>query len=376
MQKIKGRRKITRIVLTGGHGATTAIATVQELIKQSSNRQIWDIYWIGPKSAIEGTKIAPLEESFFPRLGVSLRSIITGRLQRRFSIYTIPSLLKIPLGLFMAFRHLVGIKPKVIVSFGGYAAFPVVLAGFLMRIPVLIHEQTITYGRANKFSSIFADKIALARKESIKYFPEEKCVVTGNPIMIQIADLVPKRKMTFPPTLFITGGSRGSLTINNLVKPILPKLLGEFHVIHLVGPMDFRDFIEIKNKLPEALKTKYEVHSQVDPTQMGKFFKDADIVIARAGANTVSEIMVTKIPSILIPIPWSFEDEQTKNALLAKEFGIAKVFDQESLTPEKLLKEVFFMAKNWDYFASRVRLKKSQDIGASSRLVGLIKENI
>ena len=376
MQKIKGRRKLTRIVLTGGHGATTAIATVQELIRQSSSRQIWDIYWIGPKSAMEGTKSSPLEDSFFPRLGVSLRPIITGRLQRRFSIYTIPSLLKIPLGLAMAFWHLVGLKPKVILSFGGYAAFPVVFAGFLLRIPVLIHEQTITFGRANKFSSIFAKKVALARKESIKYFPEKKCVVTGNPIMTQITDLAAKKKMTFPPTILVTGGSRGYLTINNLIKPILPKLLGEFHVVHQVGQMDYRNFIEIKNKLPEALGIKYEVYSQIDPLQMGRIFKKTDIAVARAGANTVSELMITKTPSILIPIPWSFEDEQTKNAMLAEEFGIAKVFEQEKMTPKRLFKEVLFMAKNWDYFASRVRRKMSPDIGASGRLVNLIKEYI
>ena len=194
--------------------------------------------------------------------------------------------------------------------------------------------------------------------------------------MTQITDMVPKKKMGFPPTILVTGGSRGSLTINNLIKPILTKLLGEFHVVHQVGPMDFRKFVEIKNKLPEALGTKYEVYSQIDPMQMGGIFKKTDIVVGRAGANTVSELMVCKTPSILIPIPWSFEDEQTKNAILAQEFGIAKVFEQEKITPEILLKEVLFIAKNWDYFASRVRRKVSPDIGASGRLVSLIKENI
>ena len=139
MQKIKGRRKLTRIVLTGGHGATTAIATVQELIRQSSSRQIWDIYWIGPKSAMEGTKSAPLEESFFPRLGVSLRPIITGRLQRHFSIYTIPSLLKIPIGFIQAFFYVWSFMPDVIFAKGGYDSFFPALAATIFNIPIIIH---------------------------------------------------------------------------------------------------------------------------------------------------------------------------------------------------------------------------------------------
>lgn len=363
-----------KIVLTGGHAATTALSVIEELIMQGSYAKVWDIYWIGPKSAIEGRKVLPLEETIFPRMGVKLHPIISGRLQRRFTLWTIPSFFKIPLGFFSAFWKLVKIKPNVILSFGGFAAFPVVLAGYVMRIPVIIHEQTVAVGRANKYSALFAKRIALARAGSMKYFPPEKCVVTGNPIMTQISQISPKRKIGFPPTIFVTGGSRGSLTINELIEKILPKLLGKFHLIHHTGAMDFERFAKLKRDLPQGISEKYEVYDQIDPFEMGRVYARCDIMVARAGANTVSEIMITKIPSILIPIPWSYEDEQTKNAKLAEEFGIAKILRQENLTASRLSKEIFFMAQNWDYFASKARRKLSPDIGAAKKLVEIVKE--
>ncbi|OGM15173.1 hypothetical protein A2985_00260 [Candidatus Woesebacteria bacterium RIFCSPLOWO2_01_FULL_43_11] len=376
MPKTEGERKIVKIVLTGGHAATTALSVIEELNKQGPQTNFWDIYWIGPKSAIEGKKVVPIEESIFPRMGVKLRPIISGRLQMRFTSWTIPSFFKIPLGFFFAFWELSKINPDVILSFGGFAAFPVVLAGYLRRIPVIVHEQTVAVGRANKYSAYFAQRIALARVESMKYFPQEKCIVTGNPTMAQISLVTPKNKLVSPPTIFVTGGSRGSLTINSLIEGVLPKLLTKFKLIHHTGPMDYKKFSRLKHDLPGELKEKYQIFAQIDPMQMGEVYKRADLVIARAGANTVSEIMITKIPSILIPIPWSYEDEQTKNAKFAEEFGIAKVLRQDTLTSNILFKEVLYMVRNWDYFALKTRHKISPDTGASKKLVDLIKEYV
>src|SRR3990172_6714258 len=120
MEQTNGK---TKIVLTGGHAGTTAISVVEELVKESG-RYRWEIHWIGASSAVEGKKVATLEKRVLPRMGVSFHSILTGRLQKKWTVHTLPSILKIPLGFFHAVFLLLKIRPKIILSFGGFAALP------------------------------------------------------------------------------------------------------------------------------------------------------------------------------------------------------------------------------------------------------------
>lgn len=369
----KNKNKKT-VLLTGGHAATTAFATTEEIIRRSKGE--WEIFWVGTKRAVEGSDAETLESRALPGLGVKFHPIVVGRLQMRFSIWTIPSIAKIPVGFVQAFLALRKIKPDVILSFGGSAAFPVVFWSWLFNIPSVIHEQTSAAGRANRFSSAFAKKIALSRQSSARYFPEAKSVIVGNPVMTQIGEISAKKKLGFPPTLFITGGSRGSKIINNLVEEILKALLSKYYVIHQVGDIDFEKFKKVKEDLPRKLSEKYEIYSVIDPMQIDGVYKRADVVIARAGANTVSELVAAKRPAILIPIPWAYEDEQTKNANYAKEFGLASVLDQNTSTPEDLYKKVEETVRNWDKIVDGVKNKKSSDLEASRKLVDLLEEYI
>lgn len=370
--KEKGAGSI-RIVLTGGHAATTALATLDEIVRRSGR---WDIYWIGTKKAIEGKAVPTLESKIFSSKGIRSYSIIAGRIQVRFTFWTLSSIAKIPFGFIHALFLLLKIRPKIILSFGGFAAFPVVVAGFLLRIPVVIHEQTMAVGRANKYSSLFAKKIALAREESREYFPKEKCVVVGNPILTQIAEVKPKTEIGKPPTVFITGGSRGSQIMNELVVDVLEKLLKDFVVIHQVGFLDNRKIEKVKDSLAKELREKYEVYPMIDPMDLDGVYKRADVVISRAGANTVAEIVATKRPAILIPIPWSYQDEQAKNAEFAEKFGLAKVLNQEELTGDRLVEEIANLVDNWEEIITRTKNKKSPDIKAAKRLVDLLEETM
>lgn len=370
--KEKGAGSI-RIVLTGGHAATTALATLDEIVRRSGR---WDIYWIGTKKAIEGKAVPTLESKIFSSKGIRSYSIIAGRIQVRFTFWTLSSIAKIPFGFIHALFLLLKIRPKIILSFGGFAAFPVVVAGFLLRIPVVIHEQTMAVGRANKYSSLFAKKIALAREESREYFPKEKCVVVGNPILTQIAEVKPKTEIGKPPTVFITGGSRGSQIMNELVVDVLEKLLKDFVVIHQVGFLDNRKIEKVKDSLAKELREKYEVYPMIDPMDLDGVYKRADVVISRAGANTVAEIVATKRPAILIPIPWSYQDEQAKNAEFAEKFGLAKVLNQEELTGDRLAEEITNLVDNWEEIITRTKNKKSPDIKAAKRLVDLLEETM
>ncbi len=364
-----------KIVLTGGHAATPAIAVVEELLRRRAGDN-WDIYWIGAQKAIEGREVSTLESEVFPKLGVKSSAIAAGRIQRRFSLWTIPAILKIPLGFFHALILLTRIKPKVILSFGGYAAWPVVVASWLLRIPVIIHEQTAAVGRANRASAIFAKKICLARPDSLPYFPKGKSVVTGNPLLTQIAEISPKSKKGNPPVVLIMGGSRGSQRINEVVGRSLGKLLSGFRVIHLAGLLDIDKFKEIKSKLSKELADRYELYDRVDPLQIDNLYREADIIVARAGANTVSEILATKRPAVLIPIPWSYLDEQTKNAMAAAKFGIAKQLSEDRLTPESLLAAVNELDANWEAIVRSVAKKASPDRFAAKKIVDLVEESL
>jgi UDP-N-acetylglucosamine--N-acetylmuramyl-(pentapeptide) pyrophosphoryl-undecaprenol N-acetylglucosamine transferase len=364
-------KKENRLVLTGGHAATTAIAVVEEIKAQGKD---WKLYWIGVRNAIEGKKVVTLESEALPRLGVKFLPLVTGRLQRRFTLWTIPSILKIPVGFVHSLYYLLKINPQLVLSFGGFASFPVVVSAKLLGIPVIIHEQTSESGRANLLSAKYASVIAISRRESLKYFPPEKCVLTGNPVMKQITKVKFKSKTSIPPTIFITGGSRGSQSINLTIEKILRTLLSKYKIIHQTGGLDYLKFSDIKQKLPQALRDNYEVFVRVNPLEVSKIYSKCDVIVARAGANTVSEIMIVKRPAILIPLSISFMDEQTKNADIAKAWGIAEIISQNNLNPEILLREIESLILNYSKITGRVKLKESPDLTASKNLLVLISK--
>lgn len=364
-----------RILLTGGHAGTTAMAVVEQLLRKYGSEAI-DIYWIGTKTAFEGYKISSIESDFLFKLGVKSYFIQIGRLQRRFTKWTIPAFLKIPVGFFQSLFILLKIRPQVVLSFGGFASFPVVFWSFFIGVPVVIHEQTAVAGRANLLGAFFAKRIAVSRRNSLRFFSRKKTVLTGNPVMAQIWEVHYKDKKSDPPVVYITGGSRGSVAINDAVLAGLEDILDKYYVIHQTGKLDFERVKKIKSSLSKFYKERYEIYPVIDPMQIDGVYRRADIVIARAGANTVSEIMAVKRPAVLIPIPFSYLDEQTENAIVAVNFGIATILSQSELTPISLKEKLDYVNKNWHLFVKRVKNKESPDKNASSNLVDLLEDVI
>jgi UDP-N-acetylglucosamine--N-acetylmuramyl-(pentapeptide) pyrophosphoryl-undecaprenol N-acetylglucosamine transferase len=301
---------------------------------------------------------------------------MTGRLQRRFTFWTIPSILKIPVGFIQSLIYLIKIKPKAILSFGGFASFPVVFNAKLLRIPVIIHEQTSAAGRANLASAKFADKITLARSESKRYFTRYVCEVTGNPIMREIVQIKPLVKPGDVPTIFVTGGSRGSQSINTALEPILKPLLKKYKVIHLTGGLDHLKFSEFRQKLPRALRDNYQVFIRINPLMISKIYSQSSLIVSRAGANTVSEIIQIKRPAILIPLPISYLNEQLKNAKIAQKWGVAKTILQKDLTPGKLMSVINDMVVKTPEIIRKVKGKVGPDYKASEKIVKLISTYI
>lgn len=375
----KLKPKVIKVVLTGGHAATSALSLIEEFFKASSKENPpaqagWQIYWIGPASSYEGKKHATLEQRVLPRLGVVSFKIVMGRIQRKWTRYTIPAMAKIPFGFFHALILLLKIKPDVVLSFGGFAAFPVVFVSFLLRIPVVIHEQTVTIGLANKLSAVFAKKIAVSRKQSFKHFAKEKTSLTGLPLMSNVLEVLPKSNISEPPTIYITGGSRGAQRINAVVDQILESLLEKYYVIHQTGELDYDYFSERKKKMNVKFSPKYEVYSFIDPQEVGSIYKRCDIIIARAGAHTVAEIMATGRPAVLIPIPWARFDEQKQNAEMAVRVGIAKVIEEKDLNPESLVNKISEVKSNWQKMVKMAKKTyTSLDRRAAHNLLNLVR---
>lgn len=361
------------IVFTGGHGASTAYTVMKELQRQYSTT--WNICWVGAEFNFEGSKSETFAKKVFPKLGIEFVPIITGRIQRKFTLWTIPALLKIPVGFFHAFMILKRLKPKLVVSFGGFAAYPIVVISWFMNIPVIIHEQTSVAGRANKYSAFFAKQIALSRPTSRRHFFKHtgKIVVTGNPILGEISKLKPKYKLSHPPVIFITGGKSGSQIINNTITKIIPTLLEDYVVIHQTGPLQFDDITNFKKTLDSKKVQRYQIYDVLEPKRWVEISSKADILISRSGANIVSQILVTKTPSIFIPLPFSYMDEQNENAKFAHDLGLAHIINQKDLTSEGLLKEIKLMLRNWYDIKNKVSSYESVDSGATEKIIELIQ---
>lgn len=323
-----------KIIVTGTH-FTPAQAVIEELKKDPRA----EIVYIGRKNTREGDRSPSVESEILPKLGIKFVPITTGRLQRSFTIYTIPSLLKIPFGFLQSLYLLTKEKPDVVLSFGGYVGVPVVVSAWLLSIPVIIHEQTLMPGLANRISGWFADKIALTLP--IKGYPEEKTVITGNPLRKELVgeDKKAVENHAKLPIIYITGGNQGSHAINLAVKECLPNLTEIACVIHQCGDSKFNDFEDLE-QLRKALDypQRYKVSKWIDAKEVGELFRKADLVVTRAGMNTLLEVSYFGKPMLIIPLP--VHKEQSANARYFEKIGSAKILWQKDLTAGSLLKSI------------------------------------
>lgn len=331
-----------KIVISGGH-LSPALALIEKLKND-------EVFYIGRKYSFEGDKAMSLEYQEIEKLNVKFFSINAARMQRKFTRYTLTSFLKFPLGFFQAYKIIKDIKPDVVVGFGGYISIPVVLAAYFQKIPSIIHEQTLEAGFANKFLSRFADRILISWFSSESFFPKEKTILTGNPLKQFVIDAKKSKSEKYEkPIIFITGGSTGSHAINKIIENNLLALLEKYKLVHQTGDSqkykDFNVLQEIRNGLGEKLKENYILKKFLTPQEEAEVMQKADIVIGRAGINTVSELIYLQKPSLLIPLPFSQNNEQKKNANFIMELGLAEVLDQNSLKQEELAQKISQMIK-------------------------------
>lgn len=342
-----------RILVTGGGTSghiSPALAVIQTL-RESAKRESLELEFL-----YAGSKNG-LERDIVTAAGVPFVGIQTGKLRRYFSVENLIDQFRLPVGYAQSLKVVASFKPDVVFSTGGYVAVPPVIAAATLRKPILIHEQTVQIGLANRIISRFATRIALsfesARPELAPPL-RQRAFVTGNPLrpLIFGGDKNEAKKLCgfrdeddMLPTLYVTGGSQGARIINRAVEEVLPELLGLCRVIHQCGRQpasEEQDYDRLKNaaaQLSPELGQRYHV---------SKFFKDeikdvfalADLVVGRAGAGTVAELCALRKPAVYVPLVPTGGDEQTRNAQMCVDAGAAVIIKQNELNGAVLLKQL------------------------------------
>lgn len=330
-----------KVLITGSH-FTPAQAVIEKLLEIPD----LEVVYLGRKFARDDDKALSVESKILPQLGVKFIPIIAGRLNRFFSIYSIITLLKTPIGFIQSFYYLLKEKPDLIVSFGGFTGMPVVVNGWLLSIPSLIHEQSLKMGLSNLVSSIFADKVAVSFKETKLpgFVDSKKVVVSGNPIRKEFLSpdklgnemrkFVESANRRNKPLILITAGNQGSHFINLIVEDKLQELTKLANLIHQTGDSKYDDYSNLEKHQSE----NYLVNKWIKAEDMNYILDHADLVISRAGMNTLLELALKSVPALMIPIPVG--SEQKENAAFFKRMGLGEVLEEKKITPEIFIEKI------------------------------------
>jgi UDP-N-acetylglucosamine--N-acetylmuramyl-(pentapeptide) pyrophosphoryl-undecaprenol N-acetylglucosamine transferase len=329
---------------TGGH-VSPAVAVITRLRERSAAEgSALDLLFIGSEAGVERRVMSDL--------GVPYAAISTGKLRRYFSLQTpIDLFVRLPAGFFQALGHVRRFKPDVIFSTGGYVCVPAIIAGWLLRVPSLTHEQTALVGLANRIAGRFATRVAVSFPQSARFFAPSKAIVTGNPVRPSVLAGDAERaasKFGFnlsSPTVYVTGGAQGSHALNMALAGALPRLLECCQVVHQCGEgpngsgADLRMLQQAREALPPQHQTRYRVQPYVGD-ELGDLYALASLVVGRAGAGTVNELANLGKPSILVPLPGAAGGEQEANARALEGAGGAVVLLESDLTPDTLANTV------------------------------------
>jgi UDP-N-acetylglucosamine--N-acetylmuramyl-(pentapeptide) pyrophosphoryl-undecaprenol N-acetylglucosamine transferase len=335
---------------TGGH--TYPLIAVYRQLKKfcESHLIILDAFYIGPNS---------FNEEVFTKEGIRIVKITSGKWRNYFSPLNFIDVFKLVFGTFQAFFKLWKRMPDIIFSKGGYGALPTVIAGYLLGIPIVIHESDAAPGKSNKIAAIFAKKIALAFETTKRYFLPEKTVVVGNPIRDSIlhnniSQEDGKKYFGFlpdKPLVVFLGGSQGSQRINDLVLDCIENLLkNDIQILHQAGPKNYKEiFLESKlilDFLPDPYPKFYQVRDFLNEKDYLYALAGADLIVSRAGSGAVFEIAAAKKPSILIPLPEAAHNHQYLNAIEYARYNATIMLEEKNATPNLLIKHILDILKN------------------------------
>ena len=348
-----------KIVLTGGGSAghvTPNIALLPSL-KEAS----YEITYIGSYDGIEKKLISDFE---LPYIGIS-----TGKFRRYLDLKNFTDPFRVIKGFAEARKFLKTYRPNVIFSKGGFVSVPVVRAGASLGIPCIIHESDMTPGLANRMCISVARKVCCNFPETLRQLPQDKAVLTGSPIRAELTQgnkLAGLKLCGFSankPVIMVIGGSLGAANVNKAVREALPRLLTDFQVVHLCG----------KDKIDNLLlNTPGYKQFEYIKIELKDLFAMADVVISRAGANAICELLALKTPNILIPLPAaSSRGDQLLNAKSFEAQGFSIVIQEDDMTTDLLVDKVHELYFSRQTFRSA--MNDSGQMDSVRTIMGLIE---
>lgn len=349
-----------KIILTGGGTAghvTPNIALIPRL-KQMG----YDIHYIGSYDGIEKKLMEDFDISYY--------GIATGKFRRYFDIKNFTDPFRVIKGYTEAKKLMRQIKPDIVFSKGGFVTVPVVRAAASLKIPCIIHESDMTPGLANKICIPVATKVCCNFPETLPKLPADKAVLTGSPIREElrrgnkIAALNLCKFTANKPVIVVIGGSLGAVAVNKIVRDALPQLLRDFQVVHICG----------KDKIDNLLlNTEGYAQFEYLKAELKDIFAAADIVISRAGANAICEILALRKPNLLIPLPAvSSRGDQILNAKSFETQGFSIVIDEDYLSEDLLVEKVHEL-----YFTRQTyidTMENSNQLNSIETIVKLLEE--
>ena len=333
---------------TGGH-VSPALATIQAVQALAVGAD-WtpEFRYVGSRNGVEQGLV---EAAGIPFVGVQ-----SGKLRRASSVRGLLTLknlgdaLRVPIGIGQAIGEVRRFRPDAVLATGGYVSVPPVIAAGLLRRPVLIHEQTVQIGLANRIAARFATRIALTFEGAASELPPSlrpKTFVTGNPVRQAIFGGSRERAVQrfgfdsseHLPTIYVTGGALGAKSINAALEAVLPELLSACRVIHQCGRADGEHCASVRAGLPPNLQRRYLVVPFVG-SEIADIFALCNLIVGRSGAGTVTEAAAVGLPALFIPLVPTGGDEQTRNAKRSADAGAAKVLPSAELSSPRLLAEI------------------------------------
>jgi len=344
---------------TGGHiMPIVAIAEKTKEILTASGKAV-NFLFIGSDSPFN----AVLENA-----GIPIRTIEAYKVRRYWSLDNFTELLNLPIGIMQAFYYVYSFMPDVVFSKGGYASFSVVLAAWVFRIPIIIHESDSVAGLANSLEAKMANKVAISFSDTGKFFSKKKTILTGNPVRKEIFEGNKERAIEEfglkkdMPTILVLGGSQGAQKINNILLEALVKIVPKVQVIHQCGVNNYEDVKQTISDFGLTDLENYHLYPFLS-SNLNDAYAASDLVISRAGANNIAEIINLNKLVILIPLPNSAGGHQLKNAYYYSSKGAALMLDESNLTPNMLYDAIFGLLDN--------RSKQVQMIRAARQLMML-----
>lgn len=373
---------MTKILFTGGGSAGhifPIIAVAREISKLGIEAEF---FFLGPKDEFSSI--------LFSQEGIKVKTIIAGKLRRYWQLKSILQniidlVFKIPLGFLFSFFYLFFLTPDLIFSKGGYGSLPVVFWGWIFGIPILLHESDVAPGLVNRMISKVTPHIFVSFPTvKTEYFSERKMIFFGNPIRKEIlTGSKLKAQELFglsgeKPVILVMGGSQGAQTINDLILAVLPEMLDTFELIHQTGEKNFTQVAsEAKVMISQELEKYYHPIPFLKEIELKEAYASSDIIINRAGSGSIFEIAALAKPSILIPLPFSAQDHQVKNAYAYAESGAAVVIEEANLTPHFLLEKLRYLISHQEELEKMIqRAKEFSKLEAAHNIAQYIIDSL